>query len=74
MNWEKVEEVNDGEFHISFDKKNFTVKAQKYLKFFMKIHNLKSLSVDAKRVGDVPFMFSILHYVINHHKLTLQTF
>ena len=48
--------------------------SQKYLKFFMKVHNLRELTVHVLRVDDVPFMFSILYYVVNHHKLTLQKF
>lgn len=74
MGWENLQEINSGEFEINFNKKNFADKAQKYLKFLMKIHNIKKLVVNAIKVTEVPFMFSILHFIINHHKLTLETF
>jgi hypothetical protein len=44
------------------------------LRFFMRIQKVSSLVLEVRKVKEVQLLFSILYYIINHHKLTLEVF
>lgn len=44
------------------------------LRFFMRVQKLSSLIIEVRKIKEVQLLFSILYYVVNHHKLTLEVF
>lgn len=72
--WPNVINVNDGEFTIKWTQKMFPVLCQKMLRFFMRLHKLTSLVLEVRKVREVQLLFSVLYYVVNHHKPSLTVF
>lgn len=72
--WPRLTEVNNGEFYLRWQPPNFPRECQRMLRFFMRVQKLTSLVVEVHRIKEVQLLFSVLYYVINHHKLTLETF
>ncbi len=44
------------------------------LKFFMKIQKLTTLILEVVKVKEAQLLFSVLYYIVNHHKPSLHTF
>lgn len=72
--WPNVTNVNDGEFNIKWGQKLFPILCQKMLKFFMRLQKLTSLALEVRKVREVQLLFSILYYILNHHKPSITVF
>lgn len=73
-NWPNLVSVNEGDFNMVWDKKSFSTFGQKMLKFFMHLQKVVSFVVEVRKVKEVQLLFSILYYIVNHHKPTLNVF
>jgi hypothetical protein len=40
----------------------------------MHIQKVSTLVLEVRKVKEIQLLFSILYYIINHHKLTLEVF
>ena len=40
----------------------------------MKLSNIRKVRVYMKKVENYQFVFTVLGYIVNHHKLTLEVF
>jgi hypothetical protein len=72
--WPNLVNVNEGEFAVKWGHKMFPVVCQKMLKFFMRLQKLTTLAIEVRKVREVQLLFSILYYVVNHHKPSLTVF
>ena len=72
--WSNLTEVNNGEFSLRWQPPNFPRDCQRMLRFFMRIQKLTSLAIEVKKIKEVQLLFSVLYYIVNHHKLTLEVF
>lgn len=73
-NWPNLVSVNEGDFNMVWHKKNFSAFGQKMLRFFMRLQKVVSFVVEVRKVKEVQLLFSILYYIVNHHKPTLTVF